>query len=64
MTQNFEITLLLNIKTKTLVTTYSACMVPSIGDKIILDENKLFVVQERLLGNNDSNKIILLGEMI
>jgi hypothetical protein len=59
---NFDITLM-NEK-KEFVTTYRWYIAPSIGDSLFLSETSMFLVKERLLPTTNSNRVVLIGELI
>ena len=44
------------------IASYKSNISPIIGDSILYEESRVFVVKQRLLGT-DSNKIILIGEI-
>ena len=59
--KNFEISLVNN---KNLVYVYYWYVIPNVGDKIAISESKYFIVKERLLPANDSNRIVLFGDLL
>ena len=58
--ENFEIILM---NGKDYLTTYKWYLIPNVGDKLSLSEQKLFIVKERLLPTTDSNRVVLFGEV-
>ena len=61
MEKKFEINLVSN---RQLVLNYSWYEMPIVGDKISIDETKIFIVKERMLPITDSNRIVLFGDIV
>lgn len=59
--KNFEISLTNN---KNWFHKYDWYIIPNVGDKIAISENKYFIVKERLLPANDSNRVVLFGDLL
>ena len=59
--ENFRINLM---NGKDYLTTYKWYSIPNVGDKISLSEQKIFIVQERLLPTTDSNRVVLFGSVV
>lgn len=58
--KTYEITLLDN-KTFAYMKTYTSEIIPTKGDHLTLEEDRIFIVKERLLATTDSNRIVLFG---
>ena len=44
------------------IKSYSYNIVPNVGDKLSVDDN-VFVVQERMLSTDSSNRVVLFGTL-
>lgn len=62
---NFEISLLEGTSIKnSYITTYKWYLIPSIDDRLVINDKKKFIVRERLLPTDDSNRVVLFGDII
>ena len=63
MERNFEISLV-DSNSKKLLTSYKWYLIPNIGDKLSLSNSDIFLIEERLLPTDESNRVVLIGKII
>lgn len=62
---NFEISLLEGTSVKnSYITTYKWYLIPNVDDRLVIKDNKKFIVRERLLPTDDSNRVVLFGDIV